>query len=187
MTGLGFSRIFRDMQEQRGFVHVYTGDGKGKTSAALGLALRALGHGFWVWLGRFLKDEESGEVYALRRFAGEVKVESFGSGRFLLPEEVTDEDRQAAEEGLSRAKEILLSQRYRVVILDEVITAVGLGVIPEGAVLELISQRPDPVELILTGRGASQRLKDAADLVSEIRAEKHYFDRGIEARPGIEW
>ncbi len=169
----------------KGYVQIYTGDGKGKTTAALGLALRATGAGLRVFLGQFIKGRASSELHALRERLPEVTVEQFGHGRFIrgapAPEEIA-----AARNGLTRIREALSSGRYDVVIADEACTAAQAGLFREDDLIALIDGRPAAVELVLTGRGAGPRLRRRADLVTEMRCLKHYFDAGVDGRRGIE-
>lgn len=169
-----------------GMVHLYTGAGKGKTTAALGLALRALGAGMRVFIGQFMKAGEFGECIALRRFGDQVEMHQYGSGAFLTGAP-TSEDIERAVRGYAACTTALASDHYGVVILDEVVTAISAGLLDEQCVIELIANRPPATELVLTGRGASRTLIDHADLVTEMRDVKHYYDRGIEARSGIEY
>ncbi len=169
----------------RGYIQIYTGDGKGKTTAALGLGLRALGAGLRVSLIQFLKAGESSEIKALRQLAPQVVIRQFGSGRFVRGHP-TDEDRQRASQGLAAAREDLTSGRYDVVILDEINMAGALGLVTTEAVLELLRKRRPQVEVILTGRRAASDWCEAADLVTEMKAVKHYFQNGVSARVGIE-
>ncbi len=169
----------------QGFVQVYTGDGKGKTTAALGLALRAAGAGLKVYIGQFIKNAEYSELTALRHLAENITIEQFGRGCFLLTEpEQADID--AATHALTALGRVLESGAYDLVIADEANVAVALGLISEDDLLNLIDQRPPQVELVLTGRGAPPRVLERADLVTEMRLVKHYYDRGILARKGIE-
>lgn len=169
----------------RGFVQVYTGDGKGKTTAALGLALRAAGAGLRVFIAQFAKGVRSGEHAALERLADRIAVQQYGRG-CLIVGQPSEEDRAAARRGLAEARQALLSGDYQVVILDEANVAVQLGLFPVEALLELLDARPQGVELVLTGRGAHPSVLERADLVTEMRKVKHYFDRGVPARRGIE-
>ncbi len=168
-----------------GYVQVYTGNGKGKTTAALGLTLRAAGAGLRVFFAQFLKCGEYSEIAALRRFEDLVTVRQYG-----CPEFVTgapgEEDRAAARRGRLEAREALVSGEYGVVVLDEVNVAVRLGLFSAGEVLELLDARPPEVELVLTGRDADPRIVERADLVTEMREVKHYYRQGIKARKGIE-
>ncbi len=171
----------------RGYVQVYTGNGKGKTTAALGLALRAAGHGMRTFFGQFLKGQHYGELTAAGKLAPLIRIERFGREGFLhITEGPDDEDLGRAAEGLRRCREAMLSGEYRIVVLDEVNTAVLLKVLTEQDVLGFLDERPESVEVVLTGRGATPAIMDRADLVTEMRDVKHYFDKGVRARPGIE-
>ncbi|MBM9537711.1 cob(I)yrinic acid a,c-diamide adenosyltransferase [Desulfobulbus alkaliphilus] len=169
----------------RGLVQVYTGDGKGKTTAALGLAIRAAGAGLRVYLGQFIKNAEYSELKILQRLADVITVEQFGRGCFLLVEP-GQEDVDAARQGLTAVEQALVGGRYDVVIADEINVAVALKLLGEGDLLALIARKPSEVELVFTGRGAPPSVLERADLVTEMRAVKHYYDRGISARKGIE-
>ena len=169
----------------QGFVQVYTGDGKGKTTAALGLALRAAGAGLRVYFGQFIKNADYSEIKALARFADCITVRQFGRGCFLLTEPAP-EDRAAARRALEGLSEALTSGDYDLVIADEANVAVTLGLIEANDLVSLIDLRPEQVELVLTGRGAPDAVLARADLVTEMRCVRHYYDRGVLARPGIE-
>jgi cob(I)alamin adenosyltransferase len=169
----------------RGFVQVYTGDGKGKTTAALGLAMRAAGAGLHVYIGQFIKNAEYSELRILQRLADVITVEQFGRGCFLLVEPC-QEDVDAARRGLKALGRALASGHYDVVIADEVNVAVALRLISERELLALIEEKPPEGELALTGRGAPPLVLERADLVTEMRSVKHYYDRGVSARKGIE-
>lgn len=171
----------------RGYIQVYTGDGKGKTTAALGLALRAVGRGLPVFVGQFLKARPSGERTAARRLAPLLRIETFGRPGFLLPgRKPAPEDVRRARLGLSRCREAMLSGKYRLIVLDEANTALALGLLCEGEILALLDEKPGDVEVVLTGRSAPPALLRRADLVTEMRCRKHYYDRGVRARRGIE-
>lgn len=169
----------------RGYVQIYTGDGKGKTTAALGLGLRAAGAGLRVSLIQFLKEGDYSEIKALGQLVPPVRIRQFGSGRFVRGRP-TDEDRALADQGVQAAREDLTSGRYDVVILDEINVAGALGLVATDTVLDLLRQRPPQVEVILTGRRAAADWCEAADLVTEMKAVKHYFQNGVKARVGIE-
>jgi cob(I)alamin adenosyltransferase len=169
----------------RGYVHVYTGNGKGKTTAALGLALRAVGAGLRVYLAQFIKKGDYSEINALKRLSDDVTLEQFGCGRFTKGK-VGDEDIAAARRGLARIKEILSSGEFELVILDEANVAVTHGLITEQELLDIIDLKPEHMELVITGRNAPAGIVNKADLVSEVRAIKHYFQKGVKARIGIE-
>ena len=170
-----------------GYLQVYTGNGKGKTTAALGLAFRAAGRGFRTYIAQFLKAQATGEIEAAKKLAPLITIEPFGREGFITvtsgPE---DEDVIRAAAGLIRAKEAMLSGDYRIVILDEVNTAVHFKVLSEEEVLALIDERPAEVELVLTGRYAPPSFIQRADLVTEMSEVKHYFAKGVKAREGIE-
>ena len=169
----------------QGLVQVYTGDGKGKTTAALGLALRAAGAGLRVYIGQLIKNAAYSELTALQRLADHITIAQFGRGCCLLTEP-GQADIDAARQGLERIGQVLASGRFAVVIADEANVAVALGLISEDDLLALIARKPPQVELVLTGRGAPPAVMDRADLVTEMRSIKHYYDQGILARKGIE-
>lgn len=172
--------------QRDGYVQLYTGDGKGKTTAALGLALRALGHGLRVAFVQFMKaDPTWGEVVMLRRLG--VPVEQCGLDRWVIKGEATQEDLAAAAAGFTRARQLVTSGDYDVVVLDELVTAVFFELVPLADVLALLRDRPASVELVLTGRRAPDELVAAADLVTEMVPLKHYYDAGVGAREGIEY
>lgn len=173
---------------KQGRVLIFTGDGKGKTTAALGMALRAHGHGIPVAIVQFVKsDVKTGEFAALSRLPG---VEIFVTGLGFVPPKTDPrfaEHRSAAEEGGRIAWEAACSGRYGLVVLDEGCYAVSRELIAETFVLRLIREAAPGVTIVLTGRGATQGLMDAADTVSEIRCVKHGFDAGHSARMGVEY
>ena len=170
-----------------GYVQVYTGNGKGKTTAALGLAFRAAGHGFRTYIAQFLKGQPTGEVEAAKKLAPLIRIEQFGREGFITVKEgPDDEDISRARAGLARALEAMLSGEYRIVVLDEINTAVHFKIVPETDVLDFLDRRPAAVEVVLTGRYAPASFIDRADLVTEMTEIKHYFDRGVKAREGIE-
>ena len=169
----------------QGFVQIYTGDGKGKTTAALGLTLRAAGAGLRVYFGQFIKNGDYSELTGLARFADCITVAQFGLGRFV-GREPAPADREAAQRGLQAIRRALVSGAYDLVIADEANVAASRALIDEAALLELIDLRPPQVDLVLTGRGAPAAVLARADLVTEMRAVRHYYDRGVAARVGIE-
>jgi len=168
-----------------GYVHVYTGDGKGKTTAALGLALRAAGAQWKVFIAQFVKGTAGSELAALGRFDELITVRQFGRSQFVCgkPQEA---DLQAARQGLAECAVAIASGDYSLVILDEANVAVKLGLFPVDDLLALIDGRPDGVELVLTGRNAHARLVQRADLVTEMLNIKHYYNHGVAGRTGIE-
>ena len=169
----------------KGYVQVYTGDGKGKTTAALGLALRAAGAGLKVFIVQFLKGTDCGELRALERYRDDITIRQYGRPCFIEAAPAP-EDLQAARQGLEAAREALAGGQYDIVILDEANIATHLGLFPVEELLALIDARPPAVELVLTGRHADARLLDRADLVTEMREIKHYYNQGVAARPGTE-
>lgn len=172
---------------REGLVQVLTGNGRGKTTAALGTVLRALGQGFKVHIIQFMKGTYPyGEQKTLSRL-DKVTVSRFGKIDFVDPHNIQDDEREEARRALAAAREAMLSGEYDMVVLDEVIIASGWGLVPVEDVLELIKDKPRSVELILTGRYADPRLIEAADLVTEMVEVKHPFQRGIRARQGCEY
>jgi cob(I)alamin adenosyltransferase len=169
----------------RGYIHVYTGNGKGKTTAALGLAIRAAGAGLKVYIAQFIKRGQSSEIKGLSLLSDKITVEQFGCGRFITGRP-SNEDLDAARRGLNKISAILKAGKHSVVILDEANVAVSLNLFTENELLEIIDHKPDNVEIIITGRGAGPRIIEAADLVTEMKEIKHYFKNGVEARVGIE-
>jgi cob(I)alamin adenosyltransferase len=166
-------------------VQVYTGDGKGKTTAALGLALRASGHGLHTYIGQFMKGQRYGELEALRDHPL-ITLEQYGDPRCIHREEVTTEHVAQAHQGLEQARKAMLSGDYDLIVLDEVNISIWFGLLETEDVLALLDQKPEHVEVVLTGRRAPQALIDRADLVTEMREVKHYYQQGAKARAGIE-
>ena len=169
---------------RKGYVQVYTGNGKGKTTAALGLALRAAGAGLKVFIGQFIKKERCSEHLALERFGDMITYRQYGRG--LIRHTPTEEDVAGAREGMREISDVVRSGAHDVVILDEVNVAVSVGLISVEEVLGLIRERPATVELVLTGRNANDAVMAEADLVTEMREIKHYYEKGVQARRGIE-
>lgn len=167
----------------RGYIHVYTGDGKGKTTAALGLVVRALGAGMSACVVQFIKNMEYHELRTLRKLG--IPVQQFGRGCFLL-EEPTDEDRAIAGRGLDYVRKLFAEDGLDLLILDEINVAQQLGLLEPADVLDVVRSKPEGLELVCTGRGAPRELCDAADLVTEMKNIKHYYDSGVMARDGIE-
>lgn len=172
---------------KKGYIHIYTGNGKGKTTAALGLALRAAGYGIRTYIGQFIKSQPYGEIEAAKRLGSLITIEQFGRKGFIHVTENPDaEDIARAQRGLERSLKMMLSGRYQIIILDEINVAIYFGLIKEKEVLDFISQKPEQVELILTGRYAPASVIRRADLVTEMKEKKHYYQKGIKARKGIE-
>ncbi|MFZ5768801.1 MAG: cob(I)yrinic acid a,c-diamide adenosyltransferase [Bacillota bacterium] len=174
----------------RGLVLVYTGNGKGKTTAAFGLALRAVGHGEAVYVVQFMKGPERtyGEAEAAHKFLGEwLTVVQSGRDQFVDRARPAPEDRELARQGLELARRAMLSGRYQLIVLDEVNVAVDFGLLSIKEVLDLLDDRPPDVDVVLTGRYASPELIARADMVSEVREIKHHYREGVAARAGIEF
>lgn len=192
---------------ERGYVQVYTGNGKGKTTAAIGLALRALGAGKKVLFLQFMKTATYSEHKILSTVSKNITVKTLGKPFFVIKEGSLPEEelikwrRQAVvfppgeppreyvqllEEGLALAREAVTGNEYQVVILDELVVALHFGLVSWSAVQSLIEAKAPAVELVLTGRGASPELIEIADLVTEMREIKHYYTQGVMARRGIE-
>jgi cob(I)alamin adenosyltransferase len=172
---------------ENGLVQVYTGNGKGKTTAAFGLALRAIGRGLKVYVIQFIKGGfDYGELYVVDKLPN-LKLKAFGRGKFVTEKPAGKEDIKLAEEALTLAEETVMSGEYDIVILDEINVALSLKLIKIEKVLELIKNKPKHVELILTGRYAPNEIIEAADLVTEMREVKHPFNKGYQARKGIEY
>jgi len=170
-----------------GRVHVITGQGKGKTTAAFGLAMRAAGHGYRVCIVQFIKmGGTTGEFLAAERFEN-IEVLQFGAGGFVKPGSPTGDDIRAAESALVEARERMSNGSYHLVVLDEVNVAVSIGLLSVEAVLAAVKARSPETEVVLTGRDAPKEILDHADYVSVIEKAKHPFDNGLEARKGIEW
>lgn len=166
-------------------IQVYTGCGKGKTTAALGLALRAAGAGLKVYIGQFIKGELYSELKALKKIRN-IKVEQFGRGCFIK-RKVSEIDRELAKSGLEKIKVIIRKKKFNLIILDELNTALHLNLISLKEIVDLIKKAPKNIELVLTGRYAKSDIIRLADLVSEIKEIKHYYKKGVKARRGIEF
>ncbi|MBW2038851.1 MAG: cob(I)yrinic acid a,c-diamide adenosyltransferase [Deltaproteobacteria bacterium] len=171
----------------QGMIQVYTGSGKGKTTAALGLACRAVGHGYKVFIIQFMKGNiEYGELETARKLSPYLTIKQMGRETFVSRENPDSEDVRLAQEALTLAKEIILGGDYDIVILDEINVAVDFGLIEKEEVLKLMDGHPPNIELILTGRYAADEIIERADLVTEMVEVKHYYQRGIQSREGIE-
>ncbi|MFC4322237.1 cob(I)yrinic acid a,c-diamide adenosyltransferase [Litchfieldia salsa] len=178
-------------EKQKGLTLVYTGDGKGKTTSALGLTLRGVGRGFKVRIFQFIKSPERsyGEQIALKKLGVEMVQLGIGFTWTKTPEE----HREALRKGWPIAKEAVMSGEYDLVVLDELNNALAIDkfpvddVLPLDEVIDLIKNKPSHVHLVITGRDAKQEIKEIADLVSVVEAEKHYYDEGIPAVKGIEF
>ena len=169
----------------RGYVQVYTGNGKGKTTAAFGLSLRAAGAGLKVFIGQFLKKGSYSEHAAFEKLSDDITLEQFGATGFVSGKP-TEEDIEAAESGMTRVQTVVKSGDFDVVVIDEINVAIHYGLVEADRVVNMIGSKPDGVELILTGRYAHDDIVAAADLVTVMQPLKHYHDAGVKARVGIE-
>lgn len=171
----------------KGYVQVYTGTGKGKTTAALGIALRAAGHGLRTYIGQFLKGQDYGELHSIQKMSLWITVEQFGRKSFIhVTKDPDEEDFRRAKSGLNKCEKAMLSGKYDIIILDEINVAIYFKLITENDVHYFLDKRPENIEVILTGRYAPGSLVKRADLVTEMKEVKHYHHRGVQARKGIE-
>jgi len=168
----------------KGYIHVYTGDGKGKTSAALGIAVRALGRGMRVCIVQFMKGMESGEHLFFKNVPG-IVIKRFGSGEFV--KEATPDDKALAYEALRYAITQMNSGDFDVLILDEINVAMSMHLLSVNDVRKMLEKKPENIEIVLTGRNAPAEIIEIADVVTEMRELKHYYRKGVEAREGIEY
>ncbi|MGD9345135.1 MAG: cob(I)yrinic acid a,c-diamide adenosyltransferase [Candidatus Aminicenantes bacterium] len=171
----------------KGYIQVYTGNGKGKTTAAFGAALRAAGQGLKTYIGQFLKGQEYGELAAIDRLTPWIEVEQFGRKGFIhVTKDPDAEDFKKARSGLKKCLTAMLSGKYSIIILDEVNVALYFKLISEKDIHDFLDKRPENVEVILTGRNAPDSLVKRADLVTEMMEIKHYYQKGVRSRKGIE-
>ncbi len=171
----------------QGLIQVYTGDGKGKTTCALGLGLRAVGQGLKVYMVQFMKGRETGEARAAARLAPDLTLRAFGRPGLVNLRSPAAEDLALAHEALDLAKALINAGEHDLVILDEINLALTYNLVPLDEVLKMLRERPGWVEVVLTGRQAPPELLALADLVTEMRPIKHYYEAGVKARRGIEW
>lgn len=169
----------------KGYVQVYTGDGKGKTTSAIGLSIRAAGAGLKIYIAQFVKMGDYSEIKALKKFSDLITVEQFGLGWFIKGKP-SKEDIDAARAGIEKVKSFMASRDYDVIILEEANVAAKFGLISVNDILDLISSKPETMELVITGREADPEVIEKADLVTEMKEIKHYFQKGVQARAGIE-
>ena len=172
----------------KGLVQVYTGDGKGKTTAALGLALRAAGHGLRTMIFCFMKTHDTyGEILGAGRFEPEITIRAVGRETFVDRENPAPEDVRMARESFAQARQAALSGEYDLLVLDEFNLILDFGLVPVDDVLTLFEEKPKHVEIVLTGRSAPAAVLEAADLVTEMTERKHYYPKGVYARRGIDY
>ena len=175
---------------ESGLVIVYTGKGKGKTTAALGMALRAIGHNYKICMIQFIKGSwHYGEMSSSKRLEPEFELTAVGKGFVGILDDKTPKEihQKIAKEAIQIAKEKILSEKYNIIILDEINYAVNLGLVELADVLDLIKNKPQGITLVLTGNHVKQEIVDAADLVTEMKEIKHPFQRGIRAKKGIDF
>lgn len=175
-----------------GFIQVYTGDGKGKTTASLGLTMRALGRGWNVLIIMFTKGgDDYGELYSFTNLnnvlTNNLRIVQAGLDRIVYSNNISDDDAKSIKEGWEIAKTAIKSEQYQLIVLDEANIAIDLNLIDLEEMLDVLKNKPENTEIVLTGRNARQEIIDVAHLVSEIRPIKHYWDKGIQARKGIEF
>ena len=172
---------------KQGFVQIYTGNGKGKSTAAIGQAVRAAGFGLKTYIAQFMKEYNYNELNSLKHLSEWITIEQFGGDEFVYKKELPSEEELAkAQKGLLTAREKMLSGNYDLIILDEAIVAIYFKLLEIQVLVELIKIKPENVELILTGRYCPEELIELADLVTEMKEVKHYYQKGIISRRGIE-
>lgn len=172
---------------KQGFVQVYTGNGKGKTTAALGQALRAAGAGLKTYIIQFMKEYPYSELDSLKKLSDWITIEQKGNDDFVYKKELPSEAEKAkAREVLKKTRDIMLSHTYNLIILDEVLVTVYFKLLTTNEIISFIKERPEDVELILTGRYCPDEIIELADLVTEMKEVKHYYTKGILSRKGIE-
>ncbi len=174
------------MEKNRGFIQVYTGNGKGKTTAAIGLAVRAVGAKKKVFIAQFVKGMVYSEIEVLRQLTPAIKVNLYGKDCFIS-REPSEEDIQAAKNGLKEVSEIIHSEQYDVIILDEATIAVNFNLFSIDDLIAVLRQKPIQTEIIITGRYAPPELLELADLVTDMTEVKHYYTSGVLSRKGIEF
>jgi cob(I)alamin adenosyltransferase len=171
----------------KGYIQVYTGNGKGKTTASLGLALRAAGHGLKTVIIQFMKGWiDYGELKGVEMLAPHVEIHQAGRDTFVNRQSPDPEDVRLAREGLALARATIEGAQADIVVLDEINCAVDFGLLPVEEVLGVLRKKPDGMEIVLTGRGAPPEFLELADLVTEMREIKHYYAKGVDARVGVE-
>jgi len=177
---------------QHGYIQVYTGDGKGKTTASLGLAMRALGRCWKVLIIMFTKGgDDYGELNSFRELSPSIsnnlKIIQAGLNRVIYKNNQNKEDEKEIQKGWTIAKQAIKNHEYQLIILDEINIAIDLGIIDVDEVIEVLKNKPEEMEIVLTGRNANPKIIEIAHLVSKIEPVKHYWDTGIAARKGIEY
>lgn len=175
---------------EHGYIQIYTGDGKGKTTASLGLALRAIGHGWKVLIVQFAKGDQAnyyGEILSSSKLMPNLEVVQFGLSRVVYSHNINIDDYKEARKGWEFAKNAINSKKYQLIILDEINICADLGMIKVSEIKDVLINRPKNIEIVLTGRRAHPELISMAHLVTEMTPVKHYFNEGVMARQGIEY
>jgi len=171
---------------QQGYTQLYTGNGKGKTTAAMGLAVRALGNGFSVAIIQFMKAQPTGEILSFEKLDN-VDFFQYGCKGFLLPDgKNKKEHAQMVKKGFEHARQLMKSKKYDLIVLDEIVVAIYFKLIAEREIIEFIESKNKETEIILTGRAASEEIIKNCDLVTEMQEIKHYYQKGVQSRIGIE-
>jgi cob(I)alamin adenosyltransferase len=177
----------KQMSLTKGYIQIYTGNGKGKTTAALGQAMRAAGNGLKTFIVQFMKDYPYGEIKSIKHLSDCIRLEHYGNDRFVFrKKQPDDKDITAAQQALKQARKAMLSAEYDIVIMDEVCVAIHFGLLRNEDVVSILVEKPPKVELILTGRYCPAAIIEKADLVTDMLEIKHYYQKGVVARRGIE-
>ncbi len=192
MTEYKQMKLINPNWDQHGYIQVYTGDGKGKTTASLGLAMRALGRDWKVLIVMFTKGGNNyGELNSFRQLSDKISdnltIVQAGIDRIIYKKNQTQKDINAIKKGWNLVKKAVKNDEYQLIILDEANIAIDLGILDVDDVIKVLDNKPDEMEIVLTGRNAHPKIIEKADLVSKIEPVKHYWDKGIHARKGIEY
>jgi cob(I)alamin adenosyltransferase len=192
MTKKNYENLVNPSWEQHGYIQIYTGNGKGKTTASLGLAMRALGRNWKVLLIMFTKGGDNyGELVSFRNLSPKIKnnltIKQAGLDRIVYAKNIKEEDNQEIKKGWEFAKKAIMENKYQLIILDEINIAIDLKIIDIDEVVEVLKNKPTNMEIVMTGRNANKKAIEIAHLVSKIEPIKHYWDIGIKARKGIEY
>lgn len=172
---------------KQGFIQIYTGNGKGKSTAAIGQAVRAAGFGLKTYIAQFMKEYPYNELNSLKHLIEWITIEQFCGDDFVYKKQLPGKDEiDKARRGLAKAKSKMLSGKFDIIILDEVCVSIYFGLFSDEEILTFMKQKPDKVELILTGRYCPDNLLEKADLVTEMKEIKHYYQVGVKSRRGIE-
>ena len=169
----------------KGYIHIYTGNGKGKTTASIGLIIRALGHNKKIAMVQFMKKDENYGEY--RYLHNKIALFQVGRNEFVDFKNPAKIDIELAQKGLEKAKKLIFSDEYDMIVLDEINVSIMFRLINEKDIIMIMKEKPERLELILTGRGATKEMINNADLVSEMKEIKHYYNKGIDGREGIEY